>query len=216
MSLRASASLPSSCSGAMYWKVPRIVPSAVSARPTVGDCASVTDDEPPRGAAQARRARQPEVHELGPAAGEHDVAGLEVAVHDARAMGAIERVGDLRAQAQRLGRRERAAREARVERVALDQLEDEVIDVALLADVVERADVRVVEARDRLRLALEAGADLGLVRKVRRQDLHGDVAAEAGVLRAVDLAHAAGAQRREDFVGTESGSGGQEHPGNLA
>lgn len=30
MSLRASASSPSSCSGAMYWNVPRIVPSVVS------------------------------------------------------------------------------------------------------------------------------------------------------------------------------------------
>ena len=30
MSVRASASSPSSCSGAMYWKVPRIVPSCVS------------------------------------------------------------------------------------------------------------------------------------------------------------------------------------------
>ena len=29
MSVRASASLPSSCSGAMYWNVPRIVPSCV-------------------------------------------------------------------------------------------------------------------------------------------------------------------------------------------
>ena len=30
MSLRASASLPSICSGDMYWNVPRIVPSTVS------------------------------------------------------------------------------------------------------------------------------------------------------------------------------------------
>ena len=28
--MRASASLPSSCSGAMYWKVPMITPSSVS------------------------------------------------------------------------------------------------------------------------------------------------------------------------------------------
>ena len=29
-SVRASDGLPSSCSGAMYWRVPRIVPSAVT------------------------------------------------------------------------------------------------------------------------------------------------------------------------------------------
>ena len=48
------------------------------------------------------------------------------------------------------------------------------------------------------------------------QHLDRDVAAEARVPRAIDLAHAAGAERGDDFVGTESGSGGQEHPGNLA
>ena len=36
MSLRASASLPSSCSGAMYWNVPRIVPCSVSAARHLG------------------------------------------------------------------------------------------------------------------------------------------------------------------------------------
>ena len=36
MSVRASASLPSSCSGAMYWNVPRIVPSAVIGVACVG------------------------------------------------------------------------------------------------------------------------------------------------------------------------------------
>ena len=46
MSLRASASLPSSCSGAMYWKVPRIVPSAVNAWATVGDCVIALISEP--------------------------------------------------------------------------------------------------------------------------------------------------------------------------
>ena len=36
-SLRASTSTPSSCSGAMYWNVPMIAPSAVSGAATVGE-----------------------------------------------------------------------------------------------------------------------------------------------------------------------------------
>ena len=36
MSVRASASAPSSCSGAMYWNVPRIVPAVVSGFASVG------------------------------------------------------------------------------------------------------------------------------------------------------------------------------------
>ena len=54
------------------------------------------------------------------------------------------------------------------QRLAFEQLHDEVLGVALVADVVERADVRVRELRDRLRLALEALADLGRLREVLR------------------------------------------------
>ncbi len=68
MSLRASASLPSSCSGAMYWKVPTIVPSAVSGPAIVGDCVSVATltPLPGRPAGAAARAR-PKSISLAPA-----------------------------------------------------------------------------------------------------------------------------------------------------
>ena len=46
---------------------------------------------------------------------------------------------------------------------------------------------------------------------MRRQNLDGDGAVEAGVLGAIDLAHAARAKRREDFVGTEFGARGEGH-----
>ena len=141
----------------MYWNVPTIVPSAVSGPAIVGECVSVGDARRCR-PGRRRRAREAEVHELGAGLGEHDVAGLEVAVDDAGAVRAVERVGDLRADAQHVGERQRPAREARGQRLALDQLHHQVVGVALAADVVQRADVRMVEARDRLRLALEARA----------------------------------------------------------
>jgi hypothetical protein len=40
-----------------------------------------------------------------------------------------------------------------------------------------------------------------------RQHLHCDLAAEPRVLGAVDLAHAARAERGDDLVGTEAGAG---------
>ena len=43
----------------------------------------------------------------------------------------------------------------------------------------------------------------GSAREVRRQDLDGDVAPELAVARAIDLAHAAGAERRHDRVWAE-------------
>ena len=54
-----------------------------------------------------------------------------------------------------------------------------------------------------LRLALEAGAHLGVRGQVRRQHLDRHVAPEPRVVGAIDLAHAARAERGEDLVGTE-------------
>ena len=78
------------------------------------------------------------------------------------------------------------------------------------ADVEDREDVRDATSaatalasrskraqRDRDRAANAVG-----------QDLDRDVAVEARVARAVDLAHAAGAEGGEDLVGAEAGSGG--------
>src|SRR5262249_8271276 len=104
----------------------------------------------------------------------------------------LEGVGDLRRVAERLVDGERSLREARSERLPLDQLHDEVRGPLLLPDVVERADVRMVEAGDGPRLALEPRSDLGVRREVRGKHLHRDDAIEARVARAVDLAHTAG------------------------
>src|SRR5207247_7406813 len=59
------------------------------------------------GAALGSEAREAEVHELGAAPGEHDVAGLQVAMDHTRTMGAVERVRDLGAESEYLGRRYR-------------------------------------------------------------------------------------------------------------
>ena len=79
------------------------------------------------------------------------------------------------------------------------------------AEVEDREDVRMREGGDGLGLALEAGERLGIAGQVGRQDLHRDVAIELRVSRAVDLAHTAGAERTEDLVRPEPGSGGEAH-----
>src|SRR5262249_12344241 len=78
-------------------------------------------------------------------------------------------------------------------------------------DVEEGADVRMVERRDDARLALEPLADLGVLGEVRGDQLHRDVTPEARVLRAVDLAHPAGAERGADLVGSELRAGSEAH-----
>ena len=67
------------------------------------------------------------------------------------------------------------------EGLAFDQFHHDVVG----SDVVEMADVGVVERRDGSGLAVEAFRELG------GAGLDGDVAAEAGVVGFVDFAHAA-------------------------
>ena len=67
------------------------------------------------------------------------------------------------------------------------------------ADVVERADVRMIELRDRARFAIEPLAELRIGGEQVRQDLDRDDAIEAGIAGFVDLAHAARAERRRGF-----------------
>lgn len=61
------------------------------------------------------------------------------------------------------------------------------------------------------RLLLEAVQAVGVGREGHRQNLHGDVAPQARIARAVNLAHAAGADGGDDFVGTEPGARRQGH-----
>ena len=69
----------------------------------------------------------------------------------------------------------------------------------------QRADVRMIERRHRACLALEALAELG------RGHLDGNRPVEPRVLRLVDLTHAAGPERGEDFVGAKSRAVRQDH-----
>ncbi len=122
MSLRASDSLPSSCSGAMYWNVPRIVPCCVIARGiSVGR--DVAEDED--FTAGSRRLREAEVEELHARLRQHDVAGLQVAVDDAGVVRRVEGRRDLDRDLQELLRRERPLEQPLHQRLAVGQLHDE-------------------------------------------------------------------------------------------
>ena len=96
------------------------------------------------------------------------------------------------------------------ERPSVDVLHrDEQVPV-VGADVVDRNDVRVIQRGGGAGFLLEAGAALGIGGELA-EHLDHDLAAEPAIVRCVDLAHASGADRREDLVGTEAGSGGDGH-----
>ena len=149
------------------------------------------------------RLREAEVEKLRAAGREHDVRGFQVAVDDPRLMGLVQRIGNLDRMPQRALQRQRTFRERRRERLAIEVLHDEIGDAVLLADVVQRADMRVIELRNRPCLAVEPVTKLRIGRQRFREDLDGDGPVETRIAGLVDLAHAAFAQLVEDSIRAE-------------
>ena len=135
---------------------------------------------------------------------------------DARTVRPVERRRDLDRRLERLVDRESALRQPIRQRLALEILHDEERGAVLLAHVVQRADVRMIELRDRAGLAIEALAELRVGREGVRENLDRDRAIEPRVAGFVDLAHPAGADERQDFVRAEASAGGQRHQSRRA
>src|SRR5204863_272713 len=82
------------------------------------------------------------------------VGGLQIAVDDSAFVRRLERVDDLRGDRERFVQRNRPLRDAIGKRWSFDELENE--RMSTLFKSVHRGDVRMIERRDELRLALEA------------------------------------------------------------
>jgi hypothetical protein len=132
-------------------------------------------------------------------------------MHDAGAMRSVECRRDLDRDRQPLARRERALLEARGQCLALEKLHHEKRHAILLADVVEGADVRVGQLRDRAGLAIEALAELRVGGERGGKHLDRDRAIEARVACFVDFAHPARAKGGKDLVRAEARAWGQRH-----
>ena len=124
---------------------------------------------------------------------------------------------DLDCQLQRPFRRQRPTLgEAPPQRVSLKQLGDDELDVAFAAHVEYREDVGMGERGHGAGFALEAIADHGIGGDTAQDDLDRDIAPKAGVPSAIDLSHAAGAQRRHNLIRAEARAGSERHAGTGA
>ena len=148
-----------------------------------------------------RQLGQPEVQDLRLAAvGQEDVRRLDVTMDDSLAVRAVERIGDLDADVDDLVGLQGPGREPIPKRLSLHQLHDDERVALVLADVVDRADVRVIQCGGRARLELEPIHGVGIVREFVMDELQRNGTAEANVFGSVDDAHAAFAQSTDDSI----------------
>ena len=153
---------------------------------------------------------EPKVEDLRPVCGEENVRRFDVAVDDARGVRRIERAGQRGGDLDQFGFAERSARQPLLQRLALQQLHDEERHaLGRRADIVDGADVRVLQRGNRAGLALEPRAALRIARDVERQHLDGDGPIEPRVAGRVDFAHPARAEQRDDLVRAQAGAAGE-------
>src|SRR5688572_10135540 len=120
-------------------------------------------------------------------------------------MGVRECVSDLNPVTEGRFEREALASDQLVQRTPFDVLHDDVRLALEGANLMNRADIRVIELRGALRFAPKV--------KLRRRvagaadNLQGYGAIEVGVVRGVDLAHPAGADKASDVVVIERAAG---------
>ena len=173
MSLAIVASAPVNTSGARYKGVP--------------------DDSPADGARLGPLLARAEVHENQPAAFlAHHVLSLDVSMHQTGVVhggqGATELVPDERGLA---GAERAVADEHLLERQAAHELHPETDPTVVCAGSVNRDDIRVTHASQRLSFVQQPGGELLVGRGGAPQELDGDGAIELRVVGAIDRAERA-------------------------
>jgi hypothetical protein len=138
---------------------------------------------------------QPKVENLGcPARGHKDVRRLDVAVHDALGVRCIQCLGYIDCDREQLFHLQWPIADQMFQGLALQVLHDNEGLVAVFPDVINGADVGMIQGGRSLGLAPEASESRGVTRDVFRKKLQGYKTVEARVLGLVDHTHPATAE----------------------
>ena len=133
-------------------------------------------------------------------------------MHDPQPVSRGERIGDLDRDSQSLLDRQAQSLGAgagapSLKCLAVEQLHHEKSRVRLLADVIQSADIRMGESRNRSRLTVETLPELRIAGQAFGEDFDRDGAIEPRVPALVHLAHPTFANLDDDFVNAEAGAG---------
>jgi hypothetical protein len=147
---------------------------------------------------------------------DEDVSGLDVAMDDAFEVGGIESFGDLDGDAEEAIEFDRLSVDEVLESTAVKELHGDESAAVFFANVVDGADIGVVEGRGSFGFATEAFERLAVGREFLGKKFEGDEAIEAGVLRFVNHTHAATAEAFENAVVGDSGADERTGIGHVA
>ena len=142
-----------------------------------------------------------EIEDLGVAAfGDEEIRGLDVAMNDSFGMSSIEGVSDFDADIEQTFEFHRPIADAVLQGNALEKFHGDEGFVVVVADVVNGADVRMVQCGCGLGFALKAREDLRIAGDIFGQELQRHEAVQAAVFRLVDNAHTAAPELFNDAV----------------
>ena len=127
----------------------------------------------------------------GSAPGHKDVRRLDVAVHNALGVRRIERLGDVNPNRKQLFDLQGPIADEVFQGLAFQVLHDDEGLVAVFPNVVDGADIGMIQGGRRLSLAPEAAESCGIARDIFRKELQRDKAVEARVFGLVNHAHPA-------------------------
>jgi hypothetical protein len=151
--------------------------------------------------------RQPEIQHLGVAGvGDEEVRRFDVSMHDPLGMGCRQGVGDLATQPRHLTHWHRSATDPVLQGLALHQLHGDVGLALVLPEVVDGADVRMIQRRGRPGLAAETLQGSGVVGQLLGEEPERHAAAEMGVLGLVHHPHPSTSELLEDRVVGDRGA----------
>src|SRR2546427_7271673 len=132
--------------------------------------------------------------------GDKNICRLDIAVNDALGMSRFQRIGYLYPQVKKQIKLQGLFSDALLERPAFQQLHGDKVPPINLCDLINSADVGMVQSRGSSRLTLKTLQSRRIFFQITRQEFQRDVAPQAEVFCFINHTHATAAKLVQDAV----------------